>query len=257
VDGVAVARHEPATPNGKAPIVMVHGGEHGAWVWERYGPFFASKGWECHALDWYGHGRSDAVPDFTERGITDVSREISSVSRQFAEFHLMGHSMGGLAALVSAAALNPKSLTLLAPVVPAEVNAAPVPVPVDLAQPFGVPPFEIAKEMFFSTMTDEEAEPHYARLQPESAQAVWEATRWTVSVDLAAVRAPTLVLGAGADTLTPTPAVRELARLMNATYLEFPGIGHSDLLLKAGGWELPAAAVESWLRALAPAGRAG
>lgn len=253
LDGVAVHRHVPAAPNGEPPIVMVHGGEHAAWVWERWGPYFAGLGWDCHALDWYGHGDSDTHPDFTKRSITDVQHEILSVSRQFDEFHLVGHSMGGLAALVSAASLRPKSLTLVTPVVPAQVNAEPIPVPLDMERPFGVPPFEMAKGMFFSTMTDEQARPYYDRLQPESSQAVWEATRWTVSIDLAAVRVPTLVLGAGADTLTPEPVVRELARLMNATYLDFPGIGHSDLLLKDGGWEQPAAAVESWLRAPGPA----
>jgi pimeloyl-ACP methyl ester carboxylesterase len=251
VDGIAVHRYRPATPNGKPPIVLVHGGAHAAWVWERYGPFLAGKGWDCHAFDWYNHGQSTSLPksDFIRRSITDLHREILSVTRTLPAFHLVGHSMGGLASLVSGTLLNPKSLTLINPVVPSQVGATPIPVPVDLAAAFDVPPFEVAKGMFFSTMPDAEAQTYYARLQPESSRAVWEATRWTVPVNLAAVHAPVHVIAAGADTLTPPNWVRALATLVGARYDEFAGIGHSDVLLKSTGWQQVATNVEAWLAA--------
>lgn len=102
--------------------------------------------------------------------------------------------------------------------------------------------------MFFSTMTDDEAATYHAKLQPESPQAVWEATRWTVPVDLAAVHARTLVIGAGADTLTPAEHVQTLAKLMAAWYLEYPDLGHTDVLVKEDGWRRVATDVAAWLR---------
>jgi hypothetical protein len=71
-----------------------------------------------------------------------------------------------------------------------------------------------------------------------------------VSVNLAAVHAPVLAVGAGADTLTPAPYVEELAGLLGATYLEYANIGHSDVLLKLSGWQQVATAVENWLDAV-------
>jgi pimeloyl-ACP methyl ester carboxylesterase len=252
VDGVAVHHYQPAAPNDKPPIVMVHGGMHAAWAWDQYGQFLAEKGWDCHALDWYNHGQSTALPeaDFIKRGHTDLHREILAVSRQFPAFHLMGHSMGALATLISSTLLNPESLTLFAPVVPAAVGADPVPMEVDLTQLFPVPPFEVAKGMFFSTMTDAEAQPYYTKLQPESSQTVWESARRNVPVNLAAVRAPTLAVAAGADTLTPPTDIEKLANMMDATYLEYPGIGHCELLMKASAWQQVAADVETWLSKL-------
>lgn len=252
VDGIAVHRYQPTVSNGKPPIIMIHGGAHAAWVWERWAPYFADQGWDCHVIDWYNHGQSTALPtsDFILRGITDLHREILSVSRQFFSFHLMGHSMGALAALRSSTLLYPSSVTLISPVVPSQVGAAVIPIPVDLTQLYPVPPFATAKSMFYSTMTDTEAQTHYARLQPESSQAVWEATRWTVSVNLAAVTAPVLAVGAGSDTLTPPQYVQTLAGLVSGTYLQYANIGHSDVLLKASGWQPVATDVENWLDAV-------
>jgi pimeloyl-ACP methyl ester carboxylesterase len=251
VDGVAVHRYRPATPNGLPPVVLVHGGAHASWVWERYGPFLASRGWDCHALDWAHHGDSAPLPapEFVGRGITAVHAEIATVTRALPRCHLVGHSMGALAALHSAtSAVDPVSLTLITPVVPAQVRAEPVPVPVDLGVPFAVPPFPVAKRMFFPAMSDAEALPYYEKLRPESSRAVWEATRWTVPVALDAVRAPVFVIAAAEDALTPPGHVRALATLLDARYAEYAGLGHTDVLLKAAGWRRPAADVEEWLR---------
>ncbi len=250
VDGVAVRRHRPPTTD-RPPLVLVHGGAHASWVWDRVAGFLADRGWDCHALDWRHHGDSTRLPeqDFVCRGIADVRAEIAAVAAPLGEFHLVGHSMGSLAALVSATTLAPLSLTLITPVVPAQVAPPPIPVPLDLTAPWAVPPLPVAKAMFFSTMTDEEAAIHHAKLQPESPRAVWEATRWTVPVDLAAVRARTLVVGAGADTLTPAEHVRALADLMGARYLLYPDLGHTEVLVKEPGWHQVATDVEEWLRA--------
>lgn len=249
VDGIAVHHYRPATPNGKPPVVMVHGGMHAGWSWDNYGKFFADKGWDCHALDWYNHGDSTALPeaDFIKRGHADLHREILSVTRQFPAFHLMGHSIGGLATLISSTLLHPESVTLLAPVVPAQVGAAPVPMFVDLGQPFPVPPFDMARAMFFQTMTGDEAGSYYTKLQPESAQLVWESARRDVPVNLAAVRAPVLAVAGGEDTLTPAPDIQKLADMLGATYLEYPDTGHSELLLKNKSWQQVATDIEAWL----------
>jgi pimeloyl-ACP methyl ester carboxylesterase len=251
VDGVAVQHHQPTTPNGKPSIVMVHGGMHGSWVFERYAPYFAGLGWDVHVLDWYNHGNSAAQAQnlFIKRSITDLNREIQSVTRQLSSFHLLGHSMGGLAALFCGTFLKAKTLVLLTPVVPSQVGAATVPLTVDLSTLFPVPSFTDAKSWFYQTMSTTEAQPHYARLQPESSQAVWESSRWTVSLNLNTITMPILCIGAGADTIVPAQYVQQLSTMLsNSEYAQYP-IGHCDLLLKNQDWSTPAARVATFLNA--------
>jgi pimeloyl-ACP methyl ester carboxylesterase len=247
-EGVSVLHYRPSTPNGRPPVVLVHGGAHGSWSWARHANYFASAGWDCHVLDWFNHGRSASTNDFVFRGITAVLREITIVTAALPEFHLVGHSMGGLAALHAATVLEPASLVLVTPVVPAEVGAAEVPVPVDRTALFPVPPAPVAKGMFFQTMSDVEAAGHHAKLVAESSQAVWEATRWTVSVDLSSVAAPAMVVSASEDTLTPPAVTAALATRMGCRHVLHEGLGHSDVLLKSSGWLPVATDIESWLR---------
>lgn len=252
VDGVAVQHHQPSTPNGKPSIVMVHGGQHASWAFERYAPYFAGLGWDVHVLDWYNHGSSAAQAEnlFIKRSITDLNREIQSVTRGLSAFHLMGHSMGGMAALFCGTFLKARTLVLIAPVVPTQVGAATVPLTVDLSRLYPAPTTVTeAKSLFYQTMTDAEAQPHFARLRSESSQAVWEATRWTISLNLPTITMPILCVGATADTIVPPQYVQTLSGMLsNSQYAEFP-VGHSDLLLKATGWSAPAARIATFLNA--------
>jgi pimeloyl-ACP methyl ester carboxylesterase len=110
-----------------------------------------------------------------------------------------------------------------------------------------VPPFEVAKAMFYQTMSEAEALTYYQELQPDSPQAVWEATRWTVSVDLNSIRMPVMTAVGVADSLVRPSAVEGLANLLRCRYVTRPEIGHSDLLLKGDSWLPIAQDIEQWL----------
>ncbi len=83
------------------PLVMLHGG---AWRWQEYLSLIPSLGqrWHIHALDLRGNGRSGWVPD-TYR-LRDFAEDIAEfVSRLDAAAVLVGHSLGGVIALMVAA----------------------------------------------------------------------------------------------------------------------------------------------------------
>ena len=83
VHGVRVERFMPLTPvQGRRPIVFVHGGCHGSWSWVHFLPYFAKAGWDCHALNWFGHNGSEPHPEvgLLQRGIADVTEEIAHVA---------------------------------------------------------------------------------------------------------------------------------------------------------------------------------
>jgi len=252
VEGVSVKRYAPVDDTERPPVVMVHGGEHGDWAWETMATYLSERGWECHALNWYNHGDSTSLPEnvFIKRSIVDVARqEIRHVvDGLHHESILMGHSMGGLAALAYAEKASVSRLVLLTPVMPASVKPDPIPLHVDLARPFPPFPPELAKRLFFTTLADADADHYHRLLVPESPQAVFEATQWTVGVDLDAIKVPTFVLAAELDVLTPPIAVERMARMMGARYELVPEIGHSDILLKYPEWRQVAESVDAWLR---------
>lgn len=231
--------------------MLVHGGAHAKWCFEQYARVLSEGGYEVHALDWFNHGDSRRLPEdqFLRRGIDDVAREELRyvVDRLVRPPIIIGHSMGAMAGLVYAASDPVERLVLLTPVVPSAVGADPIDIEVDLTKPFGPFPYELAKLLYYPTLDEDLARVYYDLLDPESPRAVWQATRWTIDVDLQAVTAPTLVFATELDLLTPPTAVAGLAELMGARYELIPAIGHCEILLKQPESIALAERIRQWL----------
>ncbi len=91
---------EYGAASGKA-LVMLHGG---AWRWQEYLSLIPSLGrrWHIYALDLRGNGRSGWVPG--KYRLEDFADDIAEfVSRLNAPAALVGHSLGGVIALMVAA----------------------------------------------------------------------------------------------------------------------------------------------------------
>ena len=252
VKGVAVTKYNPQEKGNKAPILMVHGGTHAGWCWEKWAPFFQEAGYEVHVLDWFNHGDSDKLPEdeFIKRSIEDIGRkEIRYVAEQFEQPPIViGHSMGGLASAVYAAEGGSLTrLVLLAPVMPAAARPDPVPLPVDMTKPYAPFPYEQSKQLFYTKTSDEDARRYIDLLVPESAQAVYEATRWTVELDPSKITVPTFVVGDELDGLIPQDALKRYSNLLHAKFKQYIGIGHCDLLVKEPEWRDVAGEIASWL----------
>lgn len=219
----------------RPPVICVHGGCHGAWCWDVHAPEFAAGGYDVHALDWRGRGGSATVSTerFVESSIADVVDDIRKVASRFdVPPIVVGHSMGGLASQLYAARYDVAALVLLTPVVPSNVHPEPIELPIaDFAAPWGPPPAEVARQLFFQGLSDDEARRYQALLVPESPKRVYEATRWTLEVDAARVPANrTLLVSGELDVLTPPQTGRALAEFYGCEYWLEPGFGHNVLL---------------------------
>lgn len=76
-------------------IVLIHGGWHGAWCWDKVTPLLQRSGHEIVALDLPGHGE-DRTPaaEVTLEGYTDrVVETLDSLSEPAV---LVGHSLNGI-----------------------------------------------------------------------------------------------------------------------------------------------------------------
>jgi pimeloyl-ACP methyl ester carboxylesterase len=246
----SVKTYLPARPSDEPAVVLVHGGGHAKWSFEECARVLSEGGYEVHALDWLGHGDSARLPEeqLLQRGIDDVAREeLSHVGERLSSPPIIiGHSMGAMAALLYASSNPVERLVLLTPVVPSSVGADPIDLDVDLTKPLAVP-YDVARQLFFPTLDEDLARMYYDLLEPESPRAVWQATRWTIDVDLQAVTAPTLVFATELDILTPPAAVAGLAELMGAPYELIPAIGHSEILLKQPESIAVAERIRGWL----------
>ncbi|MDN7599260.1 alpha/beta fold hydrolase [Burkholderia gladioli] len=213
---------------------MVHGGCQAAWCWALYAPLLAQAGFDVHALNWRGRGGSAALDtaDFVSMSIADVVDDIRCVALELeAAPILVGHSMGGLAAQLYAARYPVRALVALTPVVPSNVGAEPVALPIaDMAAPWGPPPLEATRELFFQGLTDAECRRYQAMLVPESPRRVREATQWSLPIEVDQLSAPTLVISGALDILTPPATGAALAGLYGCEHWLEPAHGHNVLL---------------------------
>ena len=67
--------HRPAAkPNGSPPLVFVHGGYVNGDCWDLYFlPYFSKLGYDCHAIDLSGHGRSEGRDELDRYDLDDYA----------------------------------------------------------------------------------------------------------------------------------------------------------------------------------------
>lgn len=80
------------------PVLFVHGAWHGAWCWQtHFMDYFAQAGFDTHALDLRGHGKSAAVKAMRWNRIGDYADDVlAAIEAIGARPVVIGHSMGGL-----------------------------------------------------------------------------------------------------------------------------------------------------------------
>ncbi len=100
--GLYVESWMPERRSRRRPLLFVHGELTGSWVWERYLSYFASRGWEGHALNLRNHYWSQnadmAATDF-ETYVGDVVSVMEKIGPHTVS---IGHGMGGLLILKAA-----------------------------------------------------------------------------------------------------------------------------------------------------------
>lgn len=245
----------PAVEDGRPPLLLIHGGRHAAWCWERWLPALAAQGWPTHALSLRGHGESTG----TVRGATlddYVDDIIWAADSLGAAPVLIGHSMGGLLVEIAATRTPVRGVVMVAPAPSSGFRHA---LGVAVRHPRTVlallagKPVPFTRDQLLSQdVSVEDAERVMARLDPESFVAQYQV--------LVAHRKPTpavcpvLMLASPDDVLVSPGEITRKAARHNADVQWFPGLGH-DLMLEPRTVEVVSALVD-WLGArFLPAGR--
>jgi pimeloyl-ACP methyl ester carboxylesterase len=116
---LAVSAMLPSHPSTHPPIVLVHGAANSASIWTFWQRELAAHGWASYALDLRGHGRSERI-DLSRTSMHDYAADVCTLAQQFKQPPvILGWSMGGLVALMVAAAGLGSAVIALAPSLPA------------------------------------------------------------------------------------------------------------------------------------------
>jgi pimeloyl-ACP methyl ester carboxylesterase len=247
VDGVFIEKMASDTGPYAPPIVFVHGGGHGSWMWEEYLTYFAATGRDCYSFSWLGHRGSRELPvdQYVARSMTDTVEELEIVAAQVGQVPvLITHSMGAIIAQKYAEKHPVPAQVHLAPAICAEVGLD-VEFEIDLSQPVVRPPFEKSWHLFLGGCSEQDARRYNALFTRESPTALKEAVTAAVSVDRTRISGPSLMIAAEHDLVVPAEAVRRSAAYFGSDYLFVPDRSHN--LVLEPRWRETADRIKSWL----------
>jgi pimeloyl-ACP methyl ester carboxylesterase len=246
-DGVYIEHASAAQPTA-APIVFVHGGMHGSWVWDKWLPYFAVTGRHCYSFSWFGRNGSRELPDpaFAARTQADTVEELETVVAHVGQTPIMiAHSMGATVVQKYAEKHPTLAQVLLAPSICAEVGVIDAQFHYALDAPVEPPPFDLAWQLFLGGCPEEDARRYHALLTRESPTAMKQAILAETSVDRTRISGPSLMVAAEHDVVVPAEAVRRSATHFGSDYLFLADRSHNMVLEPR--WQDTADRILAWL----------
>ena len=248
-------------PTTRPPVVMVHGGFCGSWTFDDFRSPFEAAGYVCVTPDLRGHAPGDRGGAVVGVSMNDFAKDIVGVIKAQAEPPvLIGHSMGGLVAMMAAARTPIRALILLAPTPPwgvagSSLEEAASALTLHALGPFwlqSIDPDYLAARLYSLDRMDKDArKAAFARMKAESGRALWETLNWwldpfmTTRVATDRIRAPALALVGQRDLIHPPATVRQTADRLSAEFKVFPEMSH--WLIGEPGWEAVAESCLEWL----------
>lgn len=254
--GVYIESWLPERRSRRKPLLFIHGELAGSWVWERWLCYFASRGWEGHALNLRNHHWSQTADPTTLSFETYTDDVVATLERLGSQTVAIGHGMGGLLALKAAERVPIAALVLLSPELPAQLRPATRSHEVrEIADVYG------KEAIGWSTLVEKLVRDHrdlspedVRRIQHLLGQKPHESGRAKrqilsgVSVDARAVATvPKLVIGAGLDQYVPEEGCERLAEWLGAQYEPFGAHSHFGLVVGEQSYLQVADAVRAFL----------
>lgn len=254
--GVYVESWLPERKSRRRPLVFVHGELTGSWVWERWLHYFASRGWEGHALNLQNHHWSQTA-DPLDLSIETYTEDVVAVLQRSGPAAVaVGHGLGGLLVLKAIERHPASAYVLLSPEPPRELR-----VPARQHQLREVPdvygrgligwatlPERLQRDHRDLTLADVLRIQHLLGQKPHESGRAKRQVLAGVSVDRRSLPdVPRLVIGAGLDRYVPEATAERLAEWLGAAYEPFGAHSHYGLVLGEQSFQQVAEAVRAFL----------
>ena len=237
--GIYIESWLPERRSRRRPLLFVHGELAGSWLWERYLGYFASRGWEGHAVNLRNHHWSLTADPTTLTFDTYTDDVVAAIERLGDGVVVVGHGMGGLLALKAAERQAVGGLVLISPELPRELRVSARQHELrEVAEVYGKDRIgwetlseRVQRDQSDLTLDDVRKIQHMLGQKPHESGAALRQMLTGIAVDRAAIAGvPALVIGGGLDRLVPEPGSERLADWLGATYEPFGAHSHFGLV---------------------------
>jgi len=250
---MAMDDHSHSAP--RPPLLLIHGTHAGAWMFERWLPWFEARGHRCVAIDLPGHAGAP-LPAGSTLGRIRFGAYVDRAQAAAAALDrpiVIGHSLGGLVAqalaerdAVRGAALVSPAPPRGIPVIGARMLAYQLrDLPAVLLGRALQPSWPTMRALVLNRVLPEEQRALFDRLGPESGTVSRQLALTGVRVDARRVRCPMLVIAGDEDRYIPPGRSRRVARRYQVPLRVLPGRGH--VMMQEPGWEEAASVIAEWV----------
>jgi pimeloyl-ACP methyl ester carboxylesterase len=256
--GLYIESWLPERRSRRKPLLFVHGELAGSWLWERYLGYFASRGWEGHALNLQNHHWSRTADPTELTFDVYVEDVVAALNRLGPTTVAIGHGLGGLLVLKAAERAPIGGLVLLAPELPGELREPAQPHELrEVPDVYGrgrigwtTLPEKLQRDHRDLTIADVLRIQHLLGQKPHESGRALRTVLTGVSVDPRPfAELPRLVIGGGLDRMVPEPAVERLAEWLGAEYEPFGAHSHYGLVVGEQSHQQVADAIRGFLEA--------
>jgi pimeloyl-ACP methyl ester carboxylesterase len=241
-----------AKPRG-APVLCLHGLFAGSWVFEQVLPLIAARGYPVAALSFRGHPPTAPLPMIGRTSIAAYCHDAFEAARELERPIVIGHSLGGLVALLLASRNLVRAAVLVSSAPPRGISVFSRPLLLRMARylpslllsrPFVPTPSDLDALVLNEVPAHERAAIR-ARFVADSGRAARQIALGVYDVPLRTLRAPLLIVGSDRDRFVPLGVARRLARRYDAPLHVARGHGH--FLFAEPGWETQVGAILDWI----------
>ena len=238
------------------PVLCLPGLFAGSWVFERLLPLIAERGYPASAMSYRGHPPLASMSAIGRQSVTDFALDASAAARTLGRPIVIGHSLGGLVALLLAGRNMIRAAVLVSPAPPRGIAVLSPPILARMAKylpallfsrPF-LPTSEHLDALVLNRVPENDRAAIRARMVPDSGRAARQIALGVFKVPRRAMRAPVLVVGSEHDRFIPLGAARRVASMYGASLHVAQGHGH--FLFSEPGWEEQARVILDWIDAL-------
>jgi non-heme chloroperoxidase len=240
----------------KAPVLCLPGLFAGAWVFEGLLPLLAARGYPASAISYRGHPPLSPLASIGRQSLADFTADASAAARDLDRPIVIGHSLGGLVALLMAERNLIRAAVLLSPAPPRGISVLSPPILARMAtylpallfsRPF-LPKAAHLDALVLNCVPRADRAAVRDRFVPDSGRASREIALGAFKVPAGAIRAPMLVVGAEHDRFIPVGVSRRIAARYHVPF--HTAAGHGHFLFSEPGWEGEASVILDWIDAL-------
>jgi non-heme chloroperoxidase len=217
-----------------ANVLCLHGLFAGSWVYDRMLPMLAERGYPAYAVSYRGHTPNPPLPGIGRVSVADYATDAASVARTLERPILIGHSLGGLVALLLAGRNLARAAILVSPAPPRGITVFTPELFVRtlrqlpsllFSRPL-VPNAADTNALVLNRVPVEQRAALLERFTPDSGRAARQAALGVYHVPPRAVRTPMLVVAGEHDRFIPPRVGAKVAARYNAQFRIAPDRGH-------------------------------